>query len=241
MADLSAIPKLSILLICAFAHYVGLRAPNPRPTKHDTVYKGQPFEIIVRWLAYLSQATIVSFIFAHCATVVAPSFPAEVSAPLFSALCTAHATKDTISSLKSFNTTFSAGALLLISGAALRVWCYRALGDLFTYEVTIRPTHRLTRTGPYAIVRHPSYTGVLLLLIGSAMVCYGPESYVTSCGVWRTPLGGWVHFWYACAIFSVASLVKRGRVEDEKLQEIFGREWELYKEEVPQSFIPFVW
>ncbi|EIN09243.1 hypothetical protein PUNSTDRAFT_67471, partial [Punctularia strigosozonata HHB-11173 SS5] len=136
---------------------------------------------------------------------------------------------------------FCAGAMLMILSAALRVACFRALGRLFTFEVTIRPSHRLKTHGPYSIVRHPSYTGVLFMLVGAAMVCYWRGSYVDVCGIWSTPPGKWIYVWYTCATFAVFSLVKRGRVKDKNLLEMFGRDWELYKADVPYSFIPWAY
>ena len=40
------------------------------------------------------------------------------------------------------------------------------LGRFFTYDVTIQPGHRVVTSGPYRWVRHPSYTGGLLGLLG---------------------------------------------------------------------------
>jgi protein-S-isoprenylcysteine O-methyltransferase Ste14 len=71
-------------------------------------------------------------------------------------------------------------AAVCVSGAALRLWCYRHLGSLFTYEVGIRQGHTLVATGPYAHLLHPSYTAAVMLAAGFLWFCDGP------CGALRS-------------------------------------------------------
>lgn len=58
------------------------------------------------------------------------------------------------------------GTAVFAAGYALRIWSIRTLGRLFTMEIGIRGDHRLVESGPYRILRHPSYTGYLLMLAG---------------------------------------------------------------------------
>lgn len=58
------------------------------------------------------------------------------------------------------------GVIVFFSGLALRLWSVRILGRLFTFEIGIRPEHRIIEEGPYRFIRHPSYTGYLLILAG---------------------------------------------------------------------------
>ncbi|KAJ7923243.1 hypothetical protein B0H13DRAFT_1477462, partial [Mycena leptocephala] len=51
------------------------------------------------------------------------------------------------------------GTALIANGAILRLFCYRALGQYFTFKTAIARNHKLVTTGPYSIVRHPAYTG----------------------------------------------------------------------------------
>ena len=51
-------------------------------------------------------------------------------------------------------------------GIALRLWSVRTLARFFTIQVAIRDGHRLIRTGPYRLLRHPSYTGSLMTFLG---------------------------------------------------------------------------
>jgi protein-S-isoprenylcysteine O-methyltransferase len=64
------------------------------------------------------------------------------------------------------------GLALLLAGLALRMWAVRTLRDFFTVDVAIHAGHRLVRTGPYRLLRHPAYTGVLASFAGLAL-CSG--------------------------------------------------------------------
>jgi protein-S-isoprenylcysteine O-methyltransferase Ste14 len=61
---------------------------------------------------------------------------------------------------------FWAGLAITCSGTLLRVQCWAALGKFFTHTVTIAGDHQVINNGPYRFVRHPSYAGALLNLIG---------------------------------------------------------------------------
>ena len=51
-------------------------------------------------------------------------------------------------------------------GVALRWWAILTLGRLFTVDVAIAADHRLVQSGPYRLIRHPSYAGALLAFVG---------------------------------------------------------------------------
>jgi len=59
-----------------------------------------------------------------------------------------------------------AGVVLFVAGLLLRWWAIITLGRFFTVDVTIEKDHELVERGPFGVVRHPSYTGVLLALVG---------------------------------------------------------------------------
>lgn len=63
----------------------------------------------------------------------------------------------------------SAGVMLFVMGLILRWWAIITLGRFFTVDVTIEKDHELVERGPFRIVRHPSYTGVLLAFAGFAL------------------------------------------------------------------------
>ena len=58
------------------------------------------------------------------------------------------------------------GILVIIAGMALRIWSMAILGRFFTYNVSVHDNHQLIRSGPYRILRHPSYTGLILSFFG---------------------------------------------------------------------------
>lgn len=68
------------------------------------------------------------------------------------------------------DTSFQAAAILLFGvGGALILWSERHLGRFMVVDIAIAKDHQLITTGPYAYVRHPTYTGVLLLNLAAAV------------------------------------------------------------------------
>jgi protein-S-isoprenylcysteine O-methyltransferase Ste14 len=64
---------------------------------------------------------------------------------------------------------FWLGAAVSIAGLLFAVWAREHLGRNWSRSVTIKKDHELITTGPYAIVRHPIYTGILIGFIGMAI------------------------------------------------------------------------
>lgn len=62
-----------------------------------------------------------------------------------------------------------AGALLVACGVALNVWGKLRIGRWFSATFGVKVGHELVTDGPYAITRHPIYSGLLLMLYGSAL------------------------------------------------------------------------
>jgi protein-S-isoprenylcysteine O-methyltransferase Ste14 len=65
---------------------------------------------------------------------------------------------------------FVTGLVLMIGGLALRWYSIWVLGTSFTCNVATRPGQQVVQSGPYRWVRHPSYTGGLLTVLG-VLVC----------------------------------------------------------------------
>jgi protein-S-isoprenylcysteine O-methyltransferase Ste14 len=62
--------------------------------------------------------------------------------------------------------SIAVGLAISAVGVALRTWAIVTLGRFFSYDVTIQPGHHVVTSGPYRWVRHPSYTGGLVALLG---------------------------------------------------------------------------
>src|SRR5690348_13756232 len=58
------------------------------------------------------------------------------------------------------------GAVVFAAGLALRAWAVKELGRFFKFTVVVQEEHRVVDTGPYRLIRHPSYTGLLLVELG---------------------------------------------------------------------------
>jgi protein-S-isoprenylcysteine O-methyltransferase Ste14 len=61
--------------------------------------------------------------------------------------------------------------MLLIAGLAFTVWARAHLGRNWSGTVTVKEDHELIRSGPYGLVRHPIYTGLLLAFAGTSIAC----------------------------------------------------------------------
>lgn len=66
---------------------------------------------------------------------------------------------------------FVTGLVLMVSGMALRWYSIWILGSSFTCVVATRPGQEVVQSGPYRWVRHPSYTGSLLTILGVLLCC----------------------------------------------------------------------
>jgi protein-S-isoprenylcysteine O-methyltransferase Ste14 len=65
------------------------------------------------------------------------------------------------------------GLAVLVVATALTVWARLALGAMWSAAPAVKEDHQLRTSGPYAITRHPIYTGMLGMLLGSALLAGG--------------------------------------------------------------------
>lgn len=114
------------------------------------------------------------------------------------------------------------GALLLVLGIAVRVWAIRTLGKHFTATVTLTDDHQLVRTGPYRFVRHPSYLGAFMAIMG--------------CPIF---LNAWWATGIAIAAMTIAYYLRIG-VEEKMLSSYFGDKYLEYSKQT-KRIIPFIW
>ncbi len=61
---------------------------------------------------------------------------------------------------------FYPGIFLMILGIVIRQWAIAVLGQFFSLTVRVAEDHRVIDKGPYRLVRHPSYTGIMITFTG---------------------------------------------------------------------------
>ncbi|PIL31235.1 hypothetical protein GSI_05933 [Ganoderma sinense ZZ0214-1] len=123
-----------------------------------------------------------------------------------------------------------------------RKTCYDALGQLFTYELAVLEGHKLQTSGPYAIVRHPSYTALLASTVGLLVMHFSPGSYLFESGALEQPgLAIMAVAWgLAVANFSRVTLMRIPK-EDAVMKREFGKKWEKWAKKTPYRLIPYVY
>ena len=141
-----------------------------------------------------------------------------------------------------FSPLFVAGTVIGVLGGAFRYQCYRTLGKLFTFEVSIKKEHKLVTEGPYSIVRHPAYTGAILCAWGLGATYVAPGSWLRECGILGT-LGGKVAVgaYVASLLYGQVTVIKRAPLEDALLRKQFGEEWDAYAKKVPYRIFPYIY
>jgi protein-S-isoprenylcysteine O-methyltransferase Ste14 len=112
-----------------------------------------------------------------------------------------------------------AGLVICIAGFAFAIWARRHLGRNWGMPMSLKEGHELITTGPYALVRHPIYTGILLAMVGSVFAA-GMEWIVI--------------FAVTCPYFLYSALT-----EDRLMMEQFPNEYPAYKRKT-KLLIPFV-
>src|SRR5205085_11815880 len=83
-----------------------------------------------------------------------------------------------------------AGIAVMWAGFVLRAWAVRTLGRFFRVEVTVDADQTVVDTGPYARLRHPSYTGLLVLYLGLGIAL---DSYLSVLAAVLLPLAAVVN------------------------------------------------
>jgi protein-S-isoprenylcysteine O-methyltransferase Ste14 len=80
------------------------------------------------------------------------------------------------------------GDFLLFAGLFIAIWARIALGGNWSAKVTLKENHELVQRGPYRAVRHPIYSGLLLMILGTAILTGQVGGFVVlafcSCGLW---------------------------------------------------------
>jgi protein-S-isoprenylcysteine O-methyltransferase Ste14 len=113
------------------------------------------------------------------------------------------------------------GLILLVWGMGLMHWAEAILGRLFSVQVTLQEGHQLITNGPYSILRHPRYLGIILFSVGLSLT---------------------FRSWLGLILVGALALVLLWRIHDEEklMHEEFGAEWEAYRRNT-WRLIPFVY
>jgi len=113
------------------------------------------------------------------------------------------------------------GGVMMITGIGFRAWAVQALGKYFTATVQIKEDHRLITSGPYHIVRHPSYTGAFIAIIAGGVILESLSGFIIS-----------------CMAMMIAYYV-RINIEEKELINRFGNDYTVYRKKI-KMIIPYV-
>ena len=119
-----------------------------------------------------------------------------------------------------FHFLVAVGATIQAGFILLAVWARRHLGSNWAAEVRIGVGHQLVRTGPYRLLRHPIYTAMLGMFLGTAIAS---SQY---------------HALLGLAIL-VAAYLRKTRMEEEILSQTFGVDYDSYRRE-SWALVPLV-
>jgi len=107
-----------------------------------------------------------------------------------------------------------AGAVLAWAGAAFAVWARVALGRWFSASFGVKPGHVLVTHGPYGVVRHPLYTGLVVLGAGIGLAW---DSAIT----------------FGVALLYTVPFALHALIEEQLFAAHFGEAWQAYRARVP--------
>jgi protein-S-isoprenylcysteine O-methyltransferase Ste14 len=114
------------------------------------------------------------------------------------------------------------GVVVIWLGLTVRIWAVATLGSAFRTTVEVDPGQVVVSAGPYARVRHPSYTGLVLIVTGLGVA-----------------LGNWLAL-AACIALPLPALLWRIHVEEAELSRVLGAPYRSYRAQT-WRLIPGVW
>lgn len=117
---------------------------------------------------------------------------------------------------------FAVGLALYLAGFVMRRWSEHSLGRYFTFTVMTSADQPVITTGPYRIVRHPGYTGVMLVVLGAGFVA-----------------GNWIGL-IGFTVSILLPLLYRIRVEETALVGALGDRYRSYAAG-HKRLVPLVW
>ena len=112
------------------------------------------------------------------------------------------------------------GAVVCVLGLFVTIWARRTLAGNWSSDVTFKQGHELIQTGPYRYARHPIYTGLLLMALGTAIA------------------GGRLRCWLGFLILGAGFWIKLAQ-EESLLLRHFPADYPSYRTRV-KALIPFI-
>ncbi|OCH89032.1 hypothetical protein OBBRIDRAFT_836152 [Obba rivulosa] len=234
--------KIPLLVAAGYGGIVALTSPSPPPQAEEQKRVSDKPEIVTRMVQWGFLVGIKGVLLTTTAleiiTILAQKQLIPFSREILERLCLR---PNTASNVR-ITGIYLAGWLALIAGAAIRGACYRQLGRHFTFHLSVRDGHSLVTTGPYSVVRHPSYSAGYPFVFGILACSLGAGSWARETGALETITGKAVYGAWAGAALSILSLLfKRAKVEDEVLRRTLPEEWETYAKQTPYKMFPYIW
>ncbi|KAJ6516950.1 hypothetical protein C8R47DRAFT_1268772 [Mycena vitilis] len=229
--------KVPLLLVVAIGTHLTNTPPNPSPPTAEQLSPPGIKRAAPKWIPFLINVLFLSCIMSESLVLLEGRFPAL---PFVKRILAAF---DPVggSSRLALTPLFLAGVVLNVVGSAVRLHCYAALRTLFTFELGIHKDHHLITTGVYGVVRHPSYSGGVVSVIGVAMCTLTPGTWIIECTTFAAPRGVIAAICVIGLTAAAVGLRTRMQKEDEMLRKRFGREWDEWAARVPCWVIPGVY
>ncbi|KAH9851812.1 hypothetical protein C2E23DRAFT_224999 [Lenzites betulinus] len=238
-ASTAALAKIPLLLSALWAHRISYSSPTPFVAKKPDGKEGEMTGCVRMmrppWLRKASKTATRIVMLGEAVAILAKHSPSLASAYATVARGGAEHLRIT--------PTFAVGWALVMAGGLLRWACYRTMGKHFTFEVTIHEDHHLVTSGPYSIVRHPSYTGMVMVVLGTIVSCFSRGSLFRESGILGTPWGKlFAAAWVADMLYvPVVMVFLRVKAEDGILRKQFGREWDKWAKTTPYALFPGIY
>jgi protein-S-isoprenylcysteine O-methyltransferase Ste14 len=120
------------------------------------------------------------------------------------------------------STVFWIGLIIMLLGLSLRIWAVSTLGTSFRTTVETHVNQKVVKAGPYKLIRHPSYSGILLMCLG-----YG------------IAVQNWLSLTMA-VFLPLSALIYRIHIEEVALLTSMGSEYGEYQRHT-KKIVPWIW
>jgi protein-S-isoprenylcysteine O-methyltransferase Ste14 len=197
------------------------------------------FVLLKREFILATQAIMWAYALCESTVILARQFPSSLSETALTFLV-----RHPIHTADNIRITplWLTGCMLMVCGGSIRLACYRALGRLFTWELSVKEGHTLITHGPYSVIRHPSYVGSAMIGVGVVLCNFAPGSWLRECIGWDSIAINVVSaLWVAYSMAIPALLIARVNMEDEVMRKEFGEQWEAYAKRTPYKLIPYLY